>query len=284
MDAVERVVDVGERVLEAERDQHDPGDHRIVQVRVRVARERVALGPRRAPARGAARSRARRRRSRSTRSRRRARLPRTAAAIDAGVEVDVGADPERDDRLAEREDDDQVVALGEMAGHEPPARRGRTGPARPSRTRSRAATARPARAPSKNDAPTSSPTPIAVLIARSTHRAPQRRGRRGSRARTARCGRRVRRRRTRANASARVVERLRDAQRHDEQRRHRREDRDPDRALLGIDDAGEPRVARPRPTTAPRARACPGRPPPRSGSRDISAVHCVNPSTKTRSK
>ena len=39
----------------------------------------------------------------------------------AGVQVELGADAEGDDRLPEGEDDDQVVPFGEVAGHEPPA-------------------------------------------------------------------------------------------------------------------------------------------------------------------
>ncbi len=40
---------------------------------------------------------------------------------DAGVERDLGADADRDDRLAQRDDHDRAVALGEVAGHELPA-------------------------------------------------------------------------------------------------------------------------------------------------------------------
>jgi hypothetical protein len=40
---------------------------------------------------------------------------------DAGLDLEpLGADADGDDRLAERDDDDQPVALGEVAGHELP--------------------------------------------------------------------------------------------------------------------------------------------------------------------
>ena len=44
-----------------------------------------------------------------------------------------------------------------------------------------------------------------------------------------------------------VAERTGDGQRGDDHRRHRGEDHDPHRTLLGIDDARQPRVARPGP-------------------------------------
>ena len=65
------------------------------------------------------------------------------------------------------------------------------------------------------------------------------------------------------------------AERHDEQRGHGAEDREPHRALLGVDDAREPGVAAPTPTRGPRGRAAPAPTPPQVGSRAISAVHCV---------
>ena len=69
-----------------------------------------------------------------------------------------------------------------------------------------------------------------------------------------------------------------------EQRRHRDEDHDPHRALLRIDDAGQPRVADPRPPQHPEHKQRPARARPRSGRSDISCVHWVIASTKTRSK
>ena len=72
------VADVRERLLDPERDQHDPGDHREVQVGERVARDRVALAARGGVDAAAARRPARRRRSTATTARRppRSRRPR----------------------------------------------------------------------------------------------------------------------------------------------------------------------------------------------------------------
>ena len=81
-----------------------------------------------------------------------------------------------------------------------------------------------------------------------------------------------------------VAEGLGDAERHDQEPGHGREHDEPDRALLGVDDARQPRVADPRPPQHGRARASPGRAPSHVGSATISAVHWVKPSTKTRSK
>ena len=121
-DQLERVLDVLERLLHAERDQHDPGDHREVQERVGVARDPVLLAARLRRCRAVARPRARRRRSRATTSRR-PRRPERGGGDDAGVDACPGADADRDDRLAERDDDDQPVALGEVAWHQLPALR-----------------------------------------------------------------------------------------------------------------------------------------------------------------
>ena len=68
-DGLERLVDVPDRLLHAERDEHDPRDHREVEVAVGVARDADA-GGRRAARGSAARTRARPRRSRPTRARR----------------------------------------------------------------------------------------------------------------------------------------------------------------------------------------------------------------------
>ena len=55
-DGLQRLVDVPERLLDAEREQHDPGDHRQVQVGVGVARDARALRRRRASKRRSATS------------------------------------------------------------------------------------------------------------------------------------------------------------------------------------------------------------------------------------
>ena len=109
-------------------------------------------------------------------------------------------------------------------------------------------------------------------------------GRRGWRSRTARCARRARpRRRPRTAAPTSSNASGTHSARHQE-RRHRAEHRDPDDALLGVDQARQPGVAAPRPPQDARARASPSRGPARSASFAISAVHCVSASTNTRSK
>ena len=106
--------------LDPQGEEDDAGDHREVQVGERVARDAHLLGAAARCAAGARRQ-ARRSRSRPTTSPR--PPPRRAArADDPRVELEAGrADPERDDRLAERDDDDQAVALGEVAGDDAPA-------------------------------------------------------------------------------------------------------------------------------------------------------------------
>ena len=163
---LQRVVDVPERLLEPEREQHDAGDHREVQVGEGVARDLVALAARRRASRGAARRRARRRRSTATTARRRRRRPRTAADDDAGVDAELGADADRDDRLAERDDDDQPVALGEVrrARASSPRRRRSSGP--PMSSSSASAHSAPCtHAVGERRRRRAAPTPIAVLTA-----------------------------------------------------------------------------------------------------------------------
>ena len=58
----------------------------------------------------------------------------------------------------------------------------------------------------------------------------------------------------------------------------------PDRALVRVDDAAQPRVADPRPPQHGRGSRRPSARPVHVGSSAISAVHCVSASTKTRSK
>ena len=80
-----------------------------------------------------------------------------------------------------------------------------------------------------------------------------------------------------------IAERFGHAQRGDQQRRHRHEHHQPHDALLGIDDARQPRVCRPRPPQQ-RQHQQPCAMPAHVGFSAISAVHCVRASTKTRSK
>ena len=119
-DRGQRLVDVLDRLLQPEREEHDPGDHRQVQVAVVVASEPDA--------------------------RRAVRLGQLTLRQD-GEDVEVrppergddddsedgggddpggdrltrGADPDGDDRLAERDDDDEPVALGEVCGRDAPS-------------------------------------------------------------------------------------------------------------------------------------------------------------------
>ena len=106
-------VDVGERLLQAEGEQHDPGHHRQVEVVERVARELVALldVDARQPALGRDRDdveveppEARHRREPHEHSDHRADV----------VQLVAHADAERDERLAERDDHDEAVPLGEV--------------------------------------------------------------------------------------------------------------------------------------------------------------------------
>ena len=80
----------------------------------------------------------------------------------------------------------------------------------------------------------------------------------------------------------RAVERARDGERRDEQGGHGDEDRDPDRALLRVDDTRQPRVADPRPPEHAEHEEARGDPVPLGIGR-LSAVHCVIARTKTRS-
>src|SRR5436190_2554547 len=117
---IERVVHLLQGLLQAERDEDDPGHHREVEVGVRVAGQLVSLAPRR---------RAGEPPGRNQRHDVEVRPPQTGrqgdaqhrGGGDAGGQVCLGADPDRDDRFAERDDDDQPVALGEVAGNELPA-------------------------------------------------------------------------------------------------------------------------------------------------------------------
>ncbi len=108
-----------------------PGDHRQVQQRVGVARE-LAAARAPSPRRSDARRRPRRRRSTATTARTRSPTASTPARITSALELDgLGADADRDDRLAQRDDHHEPEALGEVA------RRGRASPRRRGSARSR---------------------------------------------------------------------------------------------------------------------------------------------------
>ena len=85
-------------------------------------------------------------------------------------------------------------------------------------------------------------------------------------------------------AQGAVAEGLRHRDRDDEQPGHDDQHHDSYRAFFGLDDARQPRVADPRPPDHRQRRGSPDPSRTSVGSFTISAVHCVNASTKTRSK
>ena len=117
---LQRVLDVAERLLHAERDQHDAGHHREVQVGVRVARDLVLLAPLR-PRKSRRSATSATTSKYSHHSAAATAIPARAAATTPASTPVLGADADRHDRLAERDDHDQARALGEVAGHELPA-------------------------------------------------------------------------------------------------------------------------------------------------------------------
>ena len=273
-----------ERLLEPERDQHDAGDHREVQVGERVARDLVAApGPaRRSPA--GARRRAPRRRSTATTARAATAVPSTAATTTPASTPRLGADADRDDRLAERDDHDQPVALGEVARHELPAARVRTRTAR--RCRARSAIAHSA--------------PCSVAVGERRRRPAGRRRSPCSTASPTTDWRRPGSSRL-ASMNSAMCAAAHDAVRAREQQRvvaeRVRARTAPPRAAPPSPrtSPGGPRPprgrrrssatrSRPTPTTARRATSRPFASPAHVGSCAISAVHCVSASTNTRSK
>ena len=167
---------------------------------------------------------------------RRSTTPRSTTSL--------GAHADRDDRLAERDDHDQPVALGEMCWHQLPALGAeQERAAHVERERDHPERAlHPSRRPS--DAASSRPTPIAVLAPR-----PVTERRRAGSSRLAITNSPMWARRTtpyvQANAKRVVAEGARARKRGDEERGHRGEHRESDGALLGVDDARQPRIAGP---------------------------------------
>ncbi len=141
----------------------------------------------------------------------------------------------------------------------------------------------PCSSPSVNAATTSSPTPTPVLTAR-----PITDRRRFGSSRLASTNSQMWAIRTapyaHANSSASSPNAPGTAQRHDQRRRHRREQRQPHGALLGVDHARQPGVADPRPPQHAEREQAPWRGPTSAARRTISAEHCVIASTNTRSK
>ena len=110
---------MADRRLEAEGEEHDAGDHRQVEVAVGVQREPVQLEARRLyeppprEDRGHVEVEPPERRDDDDSERRRHEYSR--------IQLEAGAEADGDDRLAERDQDDQPVPLGEVLGRDPPA-------------------------------------------------------------------------------------------------------------------------------------------------------------------
>ena len=239
---------VAERLLEAERKQHDAGDHREVEERKRVARDLVLLlpGPRvLEPAGGHERHEVEVERPQCRGN----RDSQHRGRDHPGVDPVLGADADRHDRLAERDDDDQAVALGEVTGLELPAPRpeqrrathvdGERGD--PEGPLDDAVGGRGEQQQAHGDggahgeAPDGLAQPALALVlatARDEEEDYLRYAHDGVGSREHEGG---------------VAECLGHAQRHHEQARHGAEDRVANGALLGVDDAREPGVADPRP-------------------------------------
>jgi hypothetical protein len=165
---------------------------------------------------------------------------------DPGVESQRGSDSDRDYRLAEGDDHDQAVPLGEMARGEPPAGRvdeevgGRH--VQPQRDRPQASLKRtveegrrgkqrdPDRSADRQPVDGAAQGPV---VAAGEHEE----GDVGGAHEAVGDG----------EGEGEPAEGLRDAEGDDQQRGHRGEDDDSHRPLLGVDDAGQPRVADPRP-------------------------------------
>jgi hypothetical protein len=119
-DRPELVADVGQRGLQPEGHEHDAGDHRVVQVGPRVSGQRVLVT-----------TRWRRGQSLGGDDGHRVEVGPPHRREDghsddggdhhAGGDAAFGPDPDRHDRLAEGDDDEQAVALGEVLRHELPS-------------------------------------------------------------------------------------------------------------------------------------------------------------------
>ena len=117
-DGLELLPDVRNGLLEPECEEHDASDHREVEIAVRVQGEPVQLNAARLPEprpredRGDIEVEPPERRHDDDSEHRRGDYPR--------VQLEAGADADRDDRLAERDQDDQPVSLGEVLGRDLP--------------------------------------------------------------------------------------------------------------------------------------------------------------------
>ena len=111
--------DVAERGLEPEGEEHHAGDHRQMEVAVGVQREPVQLQA----------CRLHEPSPRDDRSHVEVEPPERGDDDDpegrrhdySRIQLEAGPDADGDDRLAERDQDDQPVPLGEVLGRDPPA-------------------------------------------------------------------------------------------------------------------------------------------------------------------
>ena len=108
-----------ERRLEAEGKQHDPGDEDQVEVAVGVQREPVQLEAPRLDEPSPREDRGHV--EVEPPERRDDHDPERRPDDDPGLEDEPRTDADRDDRLAERDQDDQAVSLGEVLRRDPPA-------------------------------------------------------------------------------------------------------------------------------------------------------------------
>ena len=241
---LERLADVAQGLLHPQGHQHDARHHHEVQVGVGVAGHLVLDAPDLRllqtpggdqgddvevdpPLRGGQADPERRRRG------------------DPGVDPDLGADPDGDDRLPERDQDDQPVALGEVPGLELPALRAEeVGPCDVEHERQRPdrrppppleegagdQQAHPERGAHRQSI--DRPAKARVIAARESEHPdlPEADGAVGDR-----------------ELEREVPECRRHADRDDQQGDHRAEDHHPHLHVLRVDDAGQPRVADPRP-------------------------------------
>ena len=247
---LERLADVAERLLDADREEDDPGDHRQVEVAVRVAGHRAA-GRCRSSRAASARRRSRRRRSRPTRARPRPRARAAPPRPRRRRAWLLASSAERDDRLAEGDDHDQRVPLGEVPGGEAPAAAAADVGAEQVERRARRAQTATCRRPSR---------PAATKRSADADRRPDARAARPPRAGRGRPGRRSRR--ARGARSARTRTRTRRGTR----RRRRRPGTASDAIsiapiaaniairtapFLGVDRVRQPGVGGPRPPEHP---------------------------------
>ena len=241
---LQRLVDVADDLLDAEREQLDARDHRQVQVRERVARERVADGAAQLsqPPAGERRHDVEVRPPEPGGRDHREHGGRPDRRVERMV---AGADADRDDRLAERDDHDQREALGEVGrvdavagdpGHERPAvvDREREDPQRGLQraVRERGRDQQQRAGDRARQQPGDREMHLVLLPARDPvepemghphHQVGEREQQRV------------------------VAERLRDGQRHEHHRRHRDEHHQPRPEVLAGDVVGQPRERRPAP-------------------------------------